>query len=394
MAAGAAALVLVLAAFAAVQASQWLLRWRAERLMREMHQIRLYQSTWADAERLMHEWGAWGHYDGTCTAADCRYVIELTDVQWSDRQTSHSAWVDWLMLHDRLDLLSRLGGRRAKAFGAFTVHTGAIWRESMGVAISVPRWQDTEKPIYEKTLWARADSRQKLRNARDNPWVLGDDEQLAEHPYYKMGRPGGCKVNCQAAVVTFSTRAPTEEIEQLSSYDLSCLTRYFACQTLEEILPAARPWRLYHEDEGAPAGTGDRASRGSCRIPLWALARDQQNVLLGEFPGRISRYDEDRSLATVHFLGALKGEVRSPAELRPAAFVSSFQGEAAYPPIPGKRYILMPLEDYRGRTENVGKDVPAVELPRCGVWEDTPANRAEVARGMAMNDDLRGPERW
>jgi hypothetical protein len=32
-----------------------------------MHQIRLYQSTWADALRLMHRWGSWGHYDGTCT---------------------------------------------------------------------------------------------------------------------------------------------------------------------------------------------------------------------------------------------------------------------------------------------------------------------------------------
>ena len=54
--AGLAALAVVLLTFAAVQYQQWMLRWRAERLMADMHQIRLYQSTWADAQRLMHRW--------------------------------------------------------------------------------------------------------------------------------------------------------------------------------------------------------------------------------------------------------------------------------------------------------------------------------------------------
>jgi hypothetical protein len=40
-----AALGFVLLAFAAVQFQQWMLRWRAERLMADMHQIRLCQST-------------------------------------------------------------------------------------------------------------------------------------------------------------------------------------------------------------------------------------------------------------------------------------------------------------------------------------------------------------
>lgn len=70
---GLVALGVVLLTFAAVQFQQWMLRWRAERLMADMHQIRLYQSTWADAQRLMYKWGAWGHYDGSCTAVECRY---------------------------------------------------------------------------------------------------------------------------------------------------------------------------------------------------------------------------------------------------------------------------------------------------------------------------------
>jgi len=48
-----AVLAVVLLLFAVVQFQQHLLRWRAERLMADMHQIRLYQSNWADAQRLM-----------------------------------------------------------------------------------------------------------------------------------------------------------------------------------------------------------------------------------------------------------------------------------------------------------------------------------------------------
>ena len=78
--AGGVVLALVLVAFLAVQIQQRTLRWHAERLMADMHQIRLYQSTWADAQRLMHRWGAWGHYDGSCTAANCKYEIELANI--------------------------------------------------------------------------------------------------------------------------------------------------------------------------------------------------------------------------------------------------------------------------------------------------------------------------
>jgi hypothetical protein len=68
-----AVLTLALLTLAAVQFQQRLLCFRAERLMADMHEIRLYQTTWADAQKLMQKWGGWGHYDGTCTSAECRY---------------------------------------------------------------------------------------------------------------------------------------------------------------------------------------------------------------------------------------------------------------------------------------------------------------------------------
>jgi hypothetical protein len=40
---------LVMLMFAAVQFKQWLMLWRAEQLMEDIHGLRLYQSTWGDA---------------------------------------------------------------------------------------------------------------------------------------------------------------------------------------------------------------------------------------------------------------------------------------------------------------------------------------------------------
>ena len=95
--AGVVVVSLVLITFLTVQIQQRMLRWRAERLLADMHQIRLYQSTWADAQRLMHSWGAWGHYDGNCTAASCKYEIEMDSIDRCNPRVPRHAWLDWLL---------------------------------------------------------------------------------------------------------------------------------------------------------------------------------------------------------------------------------------------------------------------------------------------------------
>src|SRR5438309_1434163 len=118
----AAAVFLLLVAFLAVQIQQRTLRWRAERLSADMHTIRLYQSTWADAQRLMYRWGAWGHYDGSCTAADCKYEIRIASIATSVPYVPFHAWLYWLLRHDRLNLYSWFGGRASSYGASFTVH--------------------------------------------------------------------------------------------------------------------------------------------------------------------------------------------------------------------------------------------------------------------------------
>lgn len=267
-----AVVALTLLTLATVQFQQRLLRHHSEELMADMHQIQLYRSTWGDAQKLMTKWGAWGHYDGTCTAAGCRYQIALTDISYSK--------FGWLIQHGGFRIYSLFGGRASRLGASFTVQDGTIWRETAGITVTASPRLFSSDDVFPLTLIVQTKSRQRLRSSNDDWWIMGSDEQLAEHPYYKAGRPGGCKVNCEEAVVTYSTRTPSSEIDRLTSFNFSCLTRFSSCMELEQLLPAAKDWHLYHEFDFATLWKTARAK--PCDIPLWVIARDTRHALIVE----------------------------------------------------------------------------------------------------------------
>jgi hypothetical protein len=410
--AGGVFLSLVLLTFLAVQIQQRTLRRRAERLLADMHQIRLYQSTWADAQRLMHRWGAWGHYDGSCTVASCKYEIKMGSIDswaWVPRL----AWVDWLLRHDRLNLYQWFGGRFSEFHASFTVHDGTIWRESTAMAVSVPRKRmkrvtkaDTILTFddFDWTLSVGAGSYQRLHAVS---FAVGD-EYLAGHPYYKVGRPGGCEVACQIVSVSYSTRTPPAEIERLTSYDFSCFTRFRPCARIVDLLPAAEEWHLYDKEyESGPTVPVPKERPLSeypvpkivpCSdIPVWAQARDAHYALaVKALSTKIVQYEEDhqlyREVTKVRVVDSLKGS--APAPWRPGAIVNADNLQwfaKAWPSedlhlVPGRRYIVfLDLDD--SKLELVTKDSP-LSFERCGVREDTPEIRREVERGFAQNDAL------
>lgn len=394
-----AVVCLFLLFFLTVQAQQWLFRWRAERLMADMHQIRLYQSTWTDAQRLMHRWGAWGHYDGTCTESSCRYRIELGDsISW---KISHNGdWLLWLLIHDKLNLFPRFGFRSTAMIVTFTVQDGAIWRQTATFRVDGPIkgwWRDDDN--YPLAFIVETKSRQRVRQTLDDWWVMGGDEQLAQHPYYKAGRPGGCEINCELAVVTYSTHTPPAEIERLTSFNFSCLTRFSACATLEEVLPAAQGWHLYHEEELYAIQEQQSKQPKPCDIPVWALARDAHYALAVESvsSGTGKRFAEEVEEARVKIVAVLKGN--PPWKAGEIVSAYPFPGMLESPPfeepehlLKGRSYIVFPIGDDQ-KDERLTKD-SKIDLLSCGIQEDTPEIRHEVQKGLAMNDNLRVPERW
>ena len=381
-----------------------MLRRRAERLLAEMHRIRLYQSTWADAQRLIHRWGAWGHYDGSCTAESCKYEIEMDSIDRYNPHVPRHAWVDWLLMHDRLNLYQWFGGRGAAFNASFTVHDGTIWRESTSIGVSVPRRRmrrDTgpDKILVfddiDKSLSIGAGSYQRLHRTLGQPFLfMGGVEGLVGHPYYKVGRPGGCKINCQIGVVYYSTHTPPAEIVRLTSYDFSCFTRFKPCAELEDLLPAAKDWHLYNEDELKQSSLPEKP----CDIPVWAIARDARYVLAVEaLSTKIVKDREDygeyhRELAKVRVVSSLK----EPAPWLPGATVDShllywLNNSSTFSEdehlVPGRRYIVFAIGN-DDRDHLVTKNSPLM-FERCGVQEDTPETRRELDKGFAQNDTLR-----
>jgi hypothetical protein len=161
----------------------------------------------------------------------------------------------------------------------------------------------------DKTLSVAAGSYQRLHRTLENQFVLmSGAEELAQHPYYKVGRPGGCMINCQIGVVYFSTHTPPAEVERLTSYDFSCFTRFKPCAELEDPLPAAKEWHLYKEDELKQSSLPKKP----CDIPVWAMARDARYVLsVDAISTKIVKSHEDygeyhREVAKVRVVSSLK----------------------------------------------------------------------------------------
>jgi hypothetical protein len=409
--AGGIVLSLVLLTFLAVQVQQRTLSWRAERLLADMHQIRLYQSTWADAQRLMHRWGAWGHYDGTCTAASCKYEIAMGSIDYFNPRAPRPDWVYWLLRHDRLNLYQWFGGRGSAVKASFTVHDGTIWRESTAIGVSIPRrrmhrYTDANTILvsddFDITISVGSASYQRLHRTLENwiPFIGDSEDELAQHPYYKVGRPDGCMINCQMGMAYYSTHTPPAEIERLTSYNFSCFTRFNPCAHIEDLLPAAKEWHLYDNAyDSSPTVPKPGPLPPPCsNIPVWAQARDARYVLAVEaLSTEIVKHHEDygeylREVTKVRVVSSLK----EPAPWLTGAIVSAdhiywlndaSQSSEGKHLVPGRRYIVFAIGNDR-RDRLLIKDSP-LSFDRCGVQEETPEIRREIEKGFAQNDTLK-----
>jgi len=385
--------LLVVALFVFVQAQQWITRWRAERLMADMHRIRLYQTTWAEAQELMRKWGAWGHWDGKCTAEDCEYAIVVGDGLWGLRGDKGLGWFERVLILPRGYGL--FGGRLAGLRAGFTVHNGTIWRLSEKIVVDVPPGLfSLGQPNMDYGLLVDVKSRQQLNRETHGDRILGGMEGLAEHPYFVAGSPGGCE-NCLAGEVTYSTRAPQWQIDELSEFNLSCFTQFRACKLLPELYPADSHWQEmgWMFDFGRPR-KAKVPSAADCDIPVWALGRDFNSVseveAIAAESVRDERYGDPQLMekVSVKVLSTLKGSRRMEG-LTVEAFPFAGDTDRLEYEIPehmraGQRYLLL-WQDQKGDPAVP----PGFALERCGVQPDTPEVREELKKGIAMNDEYR-----
>ena len=360
---------------------------RAERLMADVQALKLRQSNWLEAERLISRWGKYGHYEGHCDACFCRYSIDLESPGMALGNAGF-----WRHLDNHFVRLiapfifDYSGGRLATLLTTIVVQDSVVLRKSAVFIYDVPSTSSGSSG-YSLIATSRATSR-----LTSGGWPLIGSEQLAEHPFYAVTRPGGCSF-CLMANVTFTPDTPDPEMRRLTTFNLNCITRLRPCRYLEDIYPAAEDWHLYDGTLGGRPSPPNQTHTEhaplslACRVPLFARGREAGQILsvtaLSESQER--RPGEVIEKASVRLNGVLKGETGyKPGELIAVTSRSygSYSPLAIETPLtPGGQFLLLTV--YRE-----DKSQPLV-LERCLVLSDTPEIRNQLEAGVAQNDSLR-----
>ena len=398
---------LLVVELALVQAPMWLTRWRDARLLADFHTIVPMQSTWADAQRLMTRWGRFGKYEGSCAAAECSYSVTVNDPATRLLYYIAHRWEGKINPFSDVSLLTLMGWRGSEMKVRIVVKDGRVIRDGVSfwvdVRYKIPKVDPYDSGLMEYALGFTTQVRNRLRRPRSERgmrWILGTDEQLDDHPDYKVGRPGGCE-GCEIAEMTFTPALDHAEAVRLTSFDLSCLTRLRQCTTIGDLLPAGRDWQLYDGDRIGPHPSGGLGPI-ACRTMPRAIGRDADVLLEVEALTAIFRRrgGEDDALPSASELdtgrvlrvvkGASSLKVPEPGEVvKLFPFPGSEQdhpAELAEHLIAGRRYFVV-LTDDRG-----GKGV--LGSPRCGVVEDTPSNLQQLSIGIAQDVEANEPTGW
>jgi len=301
---GLAALVLVAGVAAYVQIQQHILRWRAERLLADIREIQMGKSTWADTQRLMYKWGAWGAYEGTCTAKRCDYQIAMEDTframpiyfvphggLWRDARMC----CRWLRRPYYL-----LGGRFAIVGARIEVKDGIIWAKSFEVEINttphIPFWNEDDYALVGTAHGLTNHKHSDFRSRRE----------------YVVWRPNGCE-GCKSINVDYSPFADPRIVRSLLDFNLGCLTSFLACREPAELMPTA--WRVY----GAPAKTDSSGERESTEEEkLEDAGRDSEYASIAEITGTsVTTREDGKRLkwATLRLTQSLKNGVPAGAEV-------------------------------------------------------------------------------
>jgi hypothetical protein len=232
-------LAVVVGLFVFVQVEQHLLRWRADRLLGEIQEIQMGKSTWADAQKMMTEWGEWGHWPNKCSEDSCDYFISQRDYLrqypvFAPRELGTVAegakrYPQWIQRG-----YLWLGGRSVLVFAEIRVRHGVIQGKSFYLMT------DLNRP-WSSVLGERG-------------FLLANTEGLASivpnhfnssHPEYII-HSWPCTV-CTEITVEVTPYADNSTLGEVYRFDLRCITRWLPCQNPKQIMPSA--WSLLENDK-------------------------------------------------------------------------------------------------------------------------------------------------
>lgn len=227
-----AILVLLAAAWTSGEAAQWLVRWRAERLLADIRSLEVNRSQWSDVQPVMHRWGQWSTLPGPCTAQACNYRINfeqtlppmLVGTPGGDQK-------NWLAI-----AIDRIGLRSVAVHAGFTVQRGVLTAKWFGEQVTPPVQDWASSTGYIPYLSVLSGESLSFHSN------LGDPPKL--HPN-RMVQP----IN-NYIVVSFTPDETPSEKAALMDFQLTCITQFSPCLSERDILPEG--WRMLQEQMDSP----------------------------------------------------------------------------------------------------------------------------------------------
>jgi hypothetical protein len=253
-------LVIYLGLLAAVQISQRITRRRAEHLLSDLRGLQLERSSWSDAQALMQRWGRWGHYDGTCDADHCEYWIRFDSLGMVTWPTA--TWGRFFNLFSRYAEMatSVLGAHLPSVAGGFRLQNNLVVGTSFSLATNVP---GAGNPLLSGVAGTRT------RNLE--PYDLWPEKD--PHPEYRTVLRTG---TVGYFFTQFTAATKPEDVEWLTAFNFSCMTRWVPCEGMGDLLPSA--WAKHKAESKQVSAIWERI--GNCTYPLKELIEASERVAL------------------------------------------------------------------------------------------------------------------
>jgi hypothetical protein len=191
--------------------------------------LQLGRSTFEDSQRIFRQWDS-ARDSGPCVPLQCNFEVELSDFGSGD--------FEYFIRGRILRAYEFFGGRLSVARVDVSVHDGIVWGKSFNMSVGVSEGEDRVFDSMGYWLIGRAGTVESIDTAS---WPN------QSHPQYRIGQPGGCEV-CVEVYTIFTPYADPSDIQRLTEFDYSCLTRWLSpCRTQVDIMPAA--WKQVLEEK-------------------------------------------------------------------------------------------------------------------------------------------------
>ncbi len=347
----AAVVLLLLAVIAIVRVIAIGAERRAEKLLREVKEIRLSNASLETVERLAAKYEGHSSTKGDCTHATCDISVGFTNEEYWFKHPRLTSALFYNEYERKLvfQIIHRLGLRFYFAGSTFHFRKGRLLSAGFILSVSTPEGWTLDAWAGQAPFGAPSEG----------------------NPEYWSGSPGGCTF-CRMIYTGLTPAADRTDIERALDVNVGCISQVWnSCMTFAEIMPSAAADMYGRESEQALANTNQPCSPTRLRL----MGRGSDRVMIGT-PTAV-RLDASNPQYPHFYVDFQAHEFLRGSHGSPRRFlVSPIQNstvEAPQPPPPVQQHKpLLVFADF----SNI------VQADDCGIISATSENVAAARKGV------------